>query len=536
MNPAQTEIAVSDIKTWKPLFLQNLYRVILSSIFLILFSLKSSPSTLGQHDPMLFMLTAQSYFSISIIAILAIQRRWASFNTLIHGLTFLDIAALTLLMHASGSIESGLGMLLVVSIAGSSMITAGRTGNLFAAMAAIAVISEQIYAQIESVLKTNYTQAGFLGVTLFATAILSHVMSTRLRETEALATQRGIDLANMAQLNEHVIKRLQYGLIVVDSRGQIRLMNESAWHMLGLPIVEKMHHPPLASISADLHNQVIAWRAGQITRPKVIRSDNVTPNILPHLTSLGSSDDSGTMIFLEDSTRTHQQAQQMKLASLGRLVASIAHEIRNPLGAISHAEQLLAESPQLPEEDKRLTEIIHDNSARVNAIIENVLQLSRRGNTLAESIVLDEWLNKFCSEFVLDHNIDRSDISIKVSPIDTTIFIDSTQLQQILWNLCQNGLRYSKDYTSSPKLEIHGGMTADRRHPFLEIIDHGSGVDPVNAEKIFEPFFTTEVSGSGLGLYISRELCEANFASLRYKALPTSGSCFRIEFTSPPED
>ena len=215
-------------------------------------------------------------------------------------------------------------------------------------------------------------------------------------------------------------------------------------------------------------------------------------------------------------------------------MASIAHEIRNPLGAISHAEQLLAESPQLPPEDKRLTEIIHDNSSRVNAIIENILQLSRRGNTLAESIRLNEWLDNFAAEFVLGHNIEMSDLSIDVNPVDISIFMDSTQLHQILWNLCQNGLRYSRDYPDSPKLELQGGLTEDKRHPFLEIIDHGTGIDSKTAETIFEPFFTTEASGSGLGLYISRELCESNFASLNYKPVPSGGSCFRIEFASPP--
>jgi len=365
---------------------------------------------------------------------------------------------------------------------------------------------------------------------------LSHVLSLRLRESEALAEQRGIDLANMAQLNEHVIKRLQHGLIVVDHEAQLRLMNESAWQMLGLPIIDQLQHINLGSVSEALNQQLSSWSSGQITRPEIIRSTGEAPNILPHFTRLGSKDESGTLIFLEDSTRTSQQAQQMKLASLGRLTASIAHEIRNPLGAISHAEQLLAESPELPDQDRRLTEIIHNNSARVNAIIENVLQLSRRGNAAPEPILLIDWLQGFIAEFRLGHNIHIDELSINVEPADITIYMDSTQLHQVLWNLCQNGLRYSHDYPDSPKLELHGGFCSDNTRPFLEIIDHGSGIDPVTAETIFEPFFTTEANGSGLGLYISRELCESNFASLNYIPVPSGGSCFRIDFAIPPTD
>lgn len=527
---ASTQTRAKD--PWKPLLYLNLYRVVVAAVFILSFFIKTKGSILGQHSPTLFLFCSILYLFSSIVANLALQFRWASFNTLVHTLTFLDIGVLTILMHASGSIGSGLGMLLVVAIAGSSIITEGRTAILFAAMAAICILAEQFASQLEGELVTNYTQAGFLGVTLFATAILAHVLSSRLHETEALAEQRGIDLANMAQLNEYVIQRLKSGLIVVDQQGFVRMINESAWAYLGHPAAPEQPRVRLATLCKPLAEQLRAWQTGKIPRNSTISVATASVELLPGFTSLGLEQNSGCLIFLEDASRVAQQAQQLKLASLGRLTASIAHEVRNPLGAISHAGQLLAESPHLDEGDRRLTEIIHNNSERVNAIIENVLRLSRRGNALPEEIQLGDWLQSFKAEFVLGHYAAATDIAIHVEPATTTVFMDSTQLHQVMWNLCQNGLRYSQDYPGSPKLNICGGVVKGSQRAFLEIIDHGVGITPEVAANIFEPFFTTEKSGSGLGLYISRELCEANSAHLRYQPVVGGGSCFRIDF--PP--
>ena len=377
-------------QAWIPLHYLNLYRITLAALFVSSISIEKNLPVLGQYDPQVFLFVSYAYLIISMFCSFAIRWRIPSFEVLTNCLAFLDVVVLTLLMHASGSIESGLGMLLVVAIAGSSLISEGRTANLFAAMAAIAILTEQVYSQLYTHLETNYTQAGLLGATLFATAILSHVLSKRLRESEALAEQRGIDLANMAQLNEHVIKRLQSGVIVVDKSNRIRLMNKSAWHMLGLPDYEANGNPTLQSVSDELNENLILWHHSQNSSPPIFRPNAGNIDILPSFTPLGKDKSSGTLIFLEDSSRMAQQAQQMKLASLGRLTASIAHEIRNPLGAISHADQLLAESEHLDQSDKRLTEIIHTHTERVNAIIENVLQLSRRGNATPEDIVLQD--------------------------------------------------------------------------------------------------------------------------------------------------
>lgn len=528
-NRSDTDI---NVNVWRPFYYFNIYRIILASFFVLTFFFNFELRILGSHDPHLFVIVSISYLLVGLVSNIAIHWRRPSFHPLLYTLAFTDILALTLLMHASGGLESGLGMLLIVAIAGNSLLTEGRTAILFAAIAAIAILTQQTYSEITGDIDTNYTQAGALGITLFATAFFAHILSRRLQETQELAAQRGIDLANLAQLNEHVIKRMQSGIVVVDAHHTIRLMNESAWHLLGLPAMKNVPNKNLANISPELLTRLKSWLKNDVREESIIHSISSGKEIISSFTRLGSDPFSGVLIFLEDASRLAQQAQQIKLASLGRLTASIAHEIRNPLGAISHAEQLLAESDHLDKADKRLAEIIHTNCERVNAIVENVLQLSRRGNAAPESIILRDWLEKFILDFSMGNHIDTSELGVNVEPPDLKVFFDNTQLHQIVWNLCQNGIRYSMDYPISPKVELISRINSETNRIILDIIDHGPGISPDVAENIFEPFFTTNEKGSGLGLYIARELCEANQARLSYLPLPSQGSCFRIEFAT----
>jgi two-component system, NtrC family, sensor histidine kinase PilS len=517
-------------RAWRPLHFLNLYRITLAALFVSAIFLKGNLPLLGSQNAALFQLVSFIYLGVASVASFAIHFRWLNFRALSYGLVVLDILALTLVMRASGGIETGLGMLLIVAIAGNSLLLSSRAANLFAAIAAIAILSEQLYALQSIELTANFTQAGILGATLFATAFIAHVLSSRVRASEALAAQRGVDLANLAQLNQHVLQRMQSGIVVVDADLRVRLLNESAWHMLGLPARGNTHNKGLKFVSPELAEQLIDWRRGGLAEPRMFRPGGSNVELLPSMTALGSEARAGTLIFLEDMARMAQQAQQLKLASLGRLTASIAHEIRNPLGAISHAEQLLTETASDNPSERRLLEIVHTNTARVNDIIENVLQLSRRDRAMPEDLPLKDWLENFLREFVHSQGCDPADIALHIGAEDCSVHMDATQLHQVLWNLCQNGLRHSQDYPAQPRLELHASIDADSRKVFLDVIDHGLGVAPDAIANIFEPFFTTEAKGSGLGLYIAREMCEANQARLSYVAIPTGGACFRVEF------
>jgi two-component system sensor histidine kinase PilS (NtrC family) len=240
--------------------------------------------------------------------------------------------------------------------------------------------------------------------------------------------------------------------------------------------------------------------------------------------------DKGTLILLEDSSFINRQLQQLKLASLGRLTASIAHEIRNPLGAISHAAQLLAESDDLPSPDRRLTDIILDHCKRVNTLIEDVLQLSRGGNAKPERMWLQEVLKRFTEDFAASERLSPEQLTLHLPELPAEIYVDPNHLNQVLWNLCKNAVIYGKKDNEPPQVRLEAGRLEDTGFPYLDVRDQGVGIPPDLAEEIFEPFYTSGVKGTGLGLFLSRELCEFNNATLIYQP-GNAGACFRIVFS-----
>ncbi len=535
---------------WRLLKLLNGYRMIIAALFVTLPLAGVDSQSLGAHTPELFLATSLVYLVFSILSTVGIYWRWPRFGVQVYTQVLVDILIVTLLMHASGGITSGLGMLLLVSVAGGSILMPGRTAIFFAAVATLAVLAEQVRAYfLDPVMGVNYTQAGLLGAAFFAAAFLTHTLATRIRASEKLAAQRGVDLANMQQLTEYIIQRMQTGVLVVDPQENVRLINESARHLLGAVISdngddgdveEPQPYQLIEQLCPALAEQWRDWRDDLQLEPQVFNPSQTAATLLPRFAHMGADAASGTLIFLEDTAGLAQQAQQMKLASLGRLTASIAHEIRNPLGAISHAAQLLAESPGCnagrDAGDARFIQIISDQARRVNTIIENILQLSRRERSHPQEFILKDWLDAFIDEFSRTQNIASALFAVEIKPRDLRVRIDPSQLHQILWNLCDNALRHgAKDHyiSTTPIIHLHSGIMADSPHPFLDVTDGSPAIAQDVVEHIFEPFFTTAPQGTGLGLYICRELCECNQARLNYRVARNGGNCFRITFADP---
>ncbi len=524
--PNQT---LSSAKAWHSLRLLNYYRITLACVFIFLFLVSNNPSILGRTSPVIYYTVSLSYLVFGLISTYSIHLRRPSVQIQINVQTIVDITTLTLLMHVGGGLSSGLGVLLVIAVAFSSLVASGRQAILYASFATIAVLTEATYTYWSSEhTHTTWSHAGLLGIAFFVTSFLFAILAHRLSESEARIKQQDLDLANLEQLNDYVIQNLNSGIIVVDDKNIPHLTNESAWFLLGNKGIAKKL--PLARLSEELLRQLELWRKDPSMTPEKFKAGQDTPHILPRFARLGSEGNAGTVIFLEDQTEVTQHIQQMKLASLGRLTASIAHEIRNPLGAISHAAQLLEESPALSKEDIRLTEIIHKQSQRMNTIIENVLQLSKPHTSHSEDLLLVDWLQEFKRDFCLSAKIERNQIKINITPTDTLINFDPNHLQQLLWNLCQNSILHSgKTNSSKILIQLTGGCEDDKQAPYLDIIDNGPGIEKDLLSNIFEPFFTTSGNGTGLGLYITRELCERNKARLNCLSIKT-GARFRISF------
>lgn len=519
--------------TWKPLRYFNLYRLALAGLLAVAyFTAPTPPVLLGAADPALFEAVCLIYLAFAIAAVFTHQLRAPAFAVQVHVQLAVDIAAITLLMAASGGTGSSLGVLLVITIAGGSLLIPGRLAILFAALAALAVLAEEGVAAIRGGSGGTFTQAGILGAAYFATAIIAYLLARRVRETEALAAQRGADLASLERLNETIIRRLEAGVLVVDRRGHIRLANEAARRLLDLDA--KSDTDEDGSIDGGLAEALRRWREHPAGEPRPFQSGPRRLALQPRFTPLGPGGRAGTLVFLHDTAELARQAQQLKLASLGRLTASIAHEIRNPLGAISHAAQLLAESPRLGAEDARLTEIIRDQCERVNTVVENVLQLSRGTPARVEPMVVRGWLTGFAQEFALGHHLDPDCVRVEVEPPGLEIQADANHLHQVLWNLAQNAVEYGNAERAQPRITLAAGIDADSGAPYVEVRDPGPGLDPETAQQVFEPFYTGSARGTGLGLYIARELCELNHAALEYLPAGPGESRFRATFPAHP--
>ena len=252
----------------------------------------------------------------------------------------------------------------------------------------------------------------------------------------------------------------------------------------------------------------------------------------PHFAPLGQGNPPPVLVFLEDLTALDDRIHQTRLAALGRLSASIAHEIRNPVGAISHAAQLLGEDAKLSEPNRRMSDIIRANAERVSTIIGNVQQLARRESTRPERMPLSEWLNEFVQEFISTGGHQPGQLVAETPDPDLEVRVDPSHLHQILWNLCENAFRYSVQMDED-KVDLRIGRLAGSNRPFLEVLDRGPGIDSTISDRIFEPFFTSRASGTGLGLFIARELAQCNRALLVYEPRTGGGSVFRIVFADP---
>ena len=518
--------------SWRLVYLLNFYRLALSLLLVSLYFSDLLFKPLGSRNPDLFIISSAFYFLAGVIIHSMIYQRRPRLQFQIYLNLGIDISFVTALMHSSGGTGSGLGSLMVVSIVCGSILLSGRATFFPAALASIAILFEHSLVQLsDKTPDSDFLQSGILGITFFATSLLAIVLSRRIHESEALAKKQSIDLANMAQLTEHVIQRMQTGVIVVDEDLTIRLINQSAWQMLGMPASKKAKR--LAQLSEELLQRLVKWKNDPFGQHMLNPSFSTHTDIQARFAQLGQEKRQGVLIFLEDISATAQQAQQMQLASLGQLTASIAHEIRNPLGAISHAGQLLSESDRLDKNDHRLTQIIADNTSRLNTIVKNVMQVSRRDPHHIERISLKDFLEKFISDYQIGQTIVPGSIRVDIQPENVQVRFDSSHLQQILVNLCDNALRHSVDYKATPKIELRGGITTDFNRPFLDVIDHGPGIRADDIPHIFEPFFTSATNGTGLGLYISRQLAESNQAHLNYIIIPTGGACFRISFQDP---
>lgn len=478
--------------------------------------------------PNSFITAASLYFVFGLVAFAWIQQERLSSplpQTLLALLSG-DILFLALVMVAGGSTGAPLPILLFPQLAASGWLLRTQTAFFHAALAAIVLLALETYRLLGGeIVGTQLFQTALICLGYFAMVGTAVVIGRYTKASEDLATQRGIDVANLEQVNRLIIQDMQDGVLVVDLTGVVRGHNAQVTRLLG-GFGRMRGGMRLAEFSTMLHDYWRRWNEDFSDPLPPFKVDTTQRLLRVRLVRIGSGLNGGTLIYLEDLGRAQNEAQQMKLAAMGRLTASIAHEVRNPLSAINQAAQLLEEDGSVAPEGRRLLSMIRSNSKRIDRIVGEVLQLNRRDRQQPEVIQLGDFVRTLTDEIIQAESIPPGGVVIDITD-DLLVMFDRGHLNQIAWNLVRNAWQHCQKRDASIRIAARPGYMGDA--VICELGDDGPGVPAEFRAQIFEPFFTTRPGGTGLGLYIARELADANGAAL--ELLPRSpGAIFRMTF------
>lgn len=516
-------IVEADDTTWRTLSVFCLYRVVLAFLVGFAFLYLNKFFNLGSNQPAVVFPAVVTYTIAALMLLVPARLREPNLTVQVTAGVIVDVVAIVVLMHASGGVRSGLGVILLVSLAAAGLITRGRLVYFHAAVAAIAVLVEQVFQEWRyDSTPQDFVHAGLTSAAFFATAGLASTLARYAQTSERIAAERMVDLDNLSQINELVIRDMQDGILVVDEQGRIRQHNPRARQLLGA--LPPQRFPMLADYQPEIARLLESWRQGSETTYMQLRTPRAAGELQVHFVPIGSGNPAPAVVFVEDVGRMRQQAQQMKLVALGRLTASIAHEIRNPLSSIGHAAELLDEAEGKSAEDKRLTSIIHTNVTRLDRIVQEVLYLNRRDRAQPEAIEALAYLTNFAKEFCDVEKVPPDALDIQVRTTQRLMF-DRQHLDQVLWNVVRNAWRYCRKQPGSIRIVVWPAAAPGKL--LVDVHDDGPGIAREVQSHLFEPFFTTDNHGTGLGLYIARELCEGNGARLEYVENPAGGQ-FRV--------
>ncbi len=509
----------------RELYFFNLFRLLEAGILALVAFTPLGPLTVELLYPVVLQAAAVAYLLASVGLLVVGHRNGTKLRRQAALGLLCDIAAFAVALLMINGGEAGISMFMVFNIGAGALILTPTASLGFALVAAAGLTGEYVFNQLFYPGNArSIAEPLMFSVTYAAMAIMGQQLRRQMTESRALADKRGEELANLSELNELVIRRMRAGVLVVDGSHQIRLSNEAAWGLMGNPSPDRRD---LAEVSPSLHQSLWHWRQGRGEVPKAMTFAEGAPEVLPRFVAL-SLTDKLFLIFLDDSRIYSDRAEELTLSTLGRLSASIAHEIRNPLAAISYSAQLLDESTALPDADRRLLEIIHSQCQRMNGIVQNILGLARRERSQTESLELSQFVRRFVDEYRTNHPLETDVLQAAGSSRPLVAMVDPQHLHQVLTILVHNALTYGREPGKPAQVTLSARIDGPNGPPVIDVLDRGPGIPPRVAEQIFGPFFTTSEHGTGLGLYIAKQLCEANLCTLGYHPVPLGGSCFRI--------
>jgi two-component system sensor histidine kinase PilS (NtrC family) len=502
----------------------NLFRLLISLILLFALFSGLTATPLSMNKSVIAGTALLSYFVMAAFLIYESRQRTTTTFFLALASLLIDIVFLSTLLFIFGKLESGIAILLIFASASAGIVLPMRVALFYASLVVLAFIGEAVVGLLvrdESL--AELVRAAIYGATTFTTAILVNLLSRWLKDYRLVAEKQAAQLTRLEQINELVIRRMRSGVLAVDADGVIQLMNESAWFLLGRP---RAREKILSSISPQLNKALETWQDDHSPDIEPMSLRGSQARVIPKFVALPGSTSIRNLIFLEDNEVVSQRSLEMSAHMMANLSGSIAHEIRNPLGAISHAAQLLNESEEIVDSDLRLVDIIHSQSGRMNGIVQNILQLSRHEKSRPDIFELTPFLEDLAEETKKSLPGIRLTVDIDASKSQDLILFDRSQLHQALWKLLENALRHAHLDAAIPQVIMTKKDLPGTGYCIITVEDNGPGIPEANMERIFQPFYTTHKEGSGLGLYIARQLCEVNQAELTVDSI--LGSCSRF--------
>jgi two-component system sensor histidine kinase PilS (NtrC family) len=533
---------------WRTLEYLALIRVLIVSTLVLIVAAFGPPlgEAGGGGAPRVLAVGLVYFLFAATLAILTLFAR-SNFALQLGGQVAIDLIMISLLLALSGGVRGGMMIFYLLPLAGAALLLPTIAAFFVCSLAVLVLLVDSLLRGLQpGVQESVVFQAGLYGAALFAITGLLGLLSARLAVQERLAVARGRDLENQLEINRLVIAQMDQGVLVIDAWTRVRANNRAARVLLSLhpetqftghQLTEYPHMQPLAQAFTR-------WLGDE--NPRGNWFDAVLPAAGESAVSGAPSElrlrarfarptseaNDEFVIFLEDVRAIEQRAQQLKLAGMGRLTASIAHEIRNPLAAISHAGQLLAEEADA-QLQQRLIAIVRENTLRLNRLVEDVLRVARREPPLGDEIALAGFIGEWLQEFDRDRGLAAGRVRAEVAP-NMVVKFERSHLRQILFNLVDNALRYATSKAGAVSV-LAEFAADDGGRPQLWVFDDGPGVAADARGALFEPFYTTHARGTGLGLYIAREFALANGSDLAFAARReldgTSREGFVLRFT-----
>ncbi|MFG6465466.1 two-component system sensor histidine kinase NtrB [Roseateles sp. BYS87W] len=448
-------------------------------------------------------------------------------------------------LHALDGGGVNYGSLFVMPVLMSAVLCPRLLALATAAMAALGLLAGAGWTLVSGAdagLRT--TQAGLVGGGLFAVSLLAGELSSRLAREE-LAARGSLALARQQELlNRLVIDEMQEGVLVVDRRGRVRAMNPAAQTLIGASAGEfgwqLRGRPDWLPLVQALESAYASSRAGAAGREHDVTlpldgGASRSLRLRLRFTRQREGSEELCVLFLEDNRELLARTRQEKLAAMGRVSAGIAHEIRNPLAAIAQANALLAEDLSGTRAEQ-LTQMVASNVQRLKRLVDDVSELAPGVKLDTQVIDVGAVVHEACNDWVYVNNIapgEHSRVRLQLPAGPMQALFDAEHLRRILVNLLDNAHRHADPVPEALRVELAREGVGVR----LVVGSVGPAVPPEIERHLFEPFFSTRSRGSGLGLYICRELCEQHGALIDYRRVADAGvNEFSVHMRAPESE